>query len=515
MQTSILNSGSVRYYLALGEDGKPIWKNAEAFRTAIARQRAMGKKYADILAIPKFNDAGTHVDWYIPFEPTSPNGDYDIVSWNSASEDEKRKARILLHEFESRLEDYGETISGQALTSDKKLFGHFITGTNDRLELPAIHFPDTTNLFIVDGKPVITFWGFAKQGSYPSGKPFDILDPKPVIKDQAPTRNFSNANTETSSFKTKVEVEEKHNIKNCLLHYHLDKLLWWALGALLFLLLLYLLWWLFFARGKFGLFQAFPELCKGSLNPVTLFDDTQHELNVPNNVELVDPMRTSANGVVVPSGELVPASGVAPTDTLLQDDAANAKVETDQQEPPAQPAEVPLPEELQSDETRSPDEPQTPSDNKGNEGEENQATVPPVDPQIPQDNNPTPTVKPIDLDSVVNSDISSLNGTWHSRSGIQDVKTGKPLNISYDFKDGDVKVKINRNDKVTCEGSSKGALQNGKLTIGGSNKAKCSDGTTYDLPSVTCSKEANGKTKCRGGYNGKNNLEDFNMSLYR
>lgn len=43
--------------------------------------------------------------------------------------------------------------------------------------LPAIHYPDESCIYIVNGEPVITFWGFLNAGSKLTGSPFDGLKP--------------------------------------------------------------------------------------------------------------------------------------------------------------------------------------------------------------------------------------------------------------------------------------------------------------------------------------------------
>lgn len=46
---------------------------------------------------------GNIVDWYIPFDSTQSDGQYDIVPWTSASESEQEEALILLKSSKIRL----------------------------------------------------------------------------------------------------------------------------------------------------------------------------------------------------------------------------------------------------------------------------------------------------------------------------------------------------------------------------------------------------------------------------
>ena len=261
MATRLLNSGDLRNYQAIGEDGVLVWQRADAFRASIENSSILGEHYARCLATPRFSSDGTHVDWFVPFQSNRADGDYEVVSWNAASPDEKARALKKFEELEEKFLNFGYNLEARSLSSNDKLFAHFLTGNNKaNIVLPAIHYPDENCIYIVNGEPVITFWGFLNAGSKLTGSPFDGLKPvgnfahnKTGVGTTIATSTAAHIGTATTAT-TAATVARSH--KWC-----------WILGLLLLLLLLplllYLLWWFFFARGL-PLFKVFPD---ASLEP--------------------------------------------------------------------------------------------------------------------------------------------------------------------------------------------------------------------------------------------------------
>ncbi|MBO6258047.1 MAG: hypothetical protein J6M93_01750 [Succinivibrio sp.] len=567
MRTAQLNSGSFKKYTAIGLDGSPVWHNAEAFRSALARDPKVGVKYANFLAEPKFNESNDRVDWYIPFESTRSDGQYSIISWNSASPAEKRAALVKLNEFEEKMSDFGLDIQARALTGDSKLFAHFLTGAGGGDELPAIRFPDESCIFIVDGQPVITFWGFIKAGSKPSGSPFASL-------------RSSAAGTTGSA--TKANKSRKGGFS-----------LWFWLLPLLFLLLLFLgyLLWHFLKAPGFPFGSVMPDFGNLSLDPVPslladgkerqelqreidrLYGTEQNRdgsvvIDVPeNNAGIRTDVRTDLNfrgtdGTAAVPGETdlnlqdpdtavtVPAAeGTVPdgtvTDGTVTDgtvtDGTTPQIQTDPIVPTDKternesldggdvPAEV-NPEtseavnndpavaadsNAQNNETAVPpvpdtkDESQTvtPDGAKTDEAVQNQGS------DASDANAGTATEKPLELtdQDVNNKNLNIIDGKWSSRSGLIDSQTGKPVNVQYDFKDGKGTATVTRSDGTKCVGQTSGKFNNGALEIDGAAEAKCADGKGYALPKIICKNE-NGKTKCQGAYSDNSRL---NMELFK
>lgn len=93
-----------------------------------------------------------------------------------------------------------------------------------------------------------------------------------------------------------------------------------------------------------------------------------------------------------------------------------------------------------------------------------------------------------------------LNGQWSVSGGIQDKATGKPLQLSYEFKNRNGQVTVTRSDGVKCLGQVDSGIQNANLSIVGNNQAICSDNTKYQLPKIQCKLGNNNQADCQGIY---------------
>lgn len=515
---TMLNSGSVKNYVPIGEDGRPVWSSADAFRQAIALAPALGRKYSDVLAVPRFSSGGEMVNWFVPFEPEDPAG-HQVVMWEAASPEEKRAAMSILNDFERRLNSFGHDLQQHALTADDKVFAHFLTGTSVTENLPAIHFPDINCVYIVDGRPVITFWGFLKRGADLSSSPFEDLRPKVT-----PRANSAAAENTTATVAA-VPWWKRHLLCLCLL-----PLLLALLG-----LLSYLLWWWLFARPlDLPLFETVPDLKNWSLEPVREEKDPAHQ---KITVSGVDTTVTPVDGVAAKDGEnLTDATVADPAVTDANSPADN----TDDTDKGADDALLPgenIPDEKTADNDAGDDAQKNDGDALDEASAQNDANAQKADehktaPDNSQDAvNKTDPVDPDNAGAAQNTDengnikldrsalnagnVQGLDGAWNTSSGLVDSRTGKPVSIKYRFKGGDGQAEITRSDGVKCQTASKGTAASGALSISG-GLASCSDGSSVQLPKVKCTPDADGKTSCVGVYdNGKGQTENVNMDLYR
>ena len=125
---------------------------------------------------------------------------------------------------------------------------------------------------------------------------------------------------------------------------------------------------------------------------------------------------------------------------------------------------------------------------------------------IPANNNATSPMsgnaKPLQIPtaSTQNGNVDFLNGRWNAGAGIQDKTTGKPLRLSYAFSDGVGQVQVQRGDGVQCTGDVSAKMQGNGLNIANKGVAKCSDGSSYQLPEVICKPGATSVADCQGGY---------------
>ena len=142
MAKTFLRSGNLDSVLALGENGQPVWTSALQIRETLRLRRQT--TLANCLAIPQVNERGDRLDWYAPF-----NG--KVKSWLGASDHERRQALELLTLNQQDL----QALSLRARDAENpamRLFGALLSKT--------LQFPDQQYVYLVDGKPVITFWGF-------------------------------------------------------------------------------------------------------------------------------------------------------------------------------------------------------------------------------------------------------------------------------------------------------------------------------------------------------------------
>jgi hypothetical protein len=102
-----------------------------------------------------------------------------------------------------------------------------------------------------------------------------------------------------------------------------------------------------------------------------------------------------------------------------------------------------------------------------------------------------------------------LDGQYSAGAGIQDRRTGKPLRLEYQLKDGKGQVTVHQADGSKCSGPVSATMKGGSLAIDSQGQAVCGDGSTYDMPKVSCRPGATTIADCTGGY-GK---EQFPMSM--
>ncbi len=174
MRTSLINSGPFKKYKAVMADGSPVWRRAADFRKMLEADPKVGKTYADMLAQPRFAEEADHADWYIPFEPENGKG-FRAVKWSEATDAGRKTAYEQLRDFQQRLAAFGLDIAARNISDPLHSYTHFLVDGGYNSTLPALHFPHQDCVYIVDGKPVVTFWGFCDAPAGLSFPPFDAL----------------------------------------------------------------------------------------------------------------------------------------------------------------------------------------------------------------------------------------------------------------------------------------------------------------------------------------------------
>ncbi|WP_145031278.1 SrfA family protein [Pantoea ananatis] len=142
MAKTFLRSGNLDAVLALGENGQPVYASALQIRETLRLRRQSA--LANCLAIPQTNERGDRLDWYSPFPGK-------VKSWMGASDYERRQALQHLTACQQDLQAISASASGEANPA-MRLFGALLG--------KSLQFPNQQYVYLVNGKPVITFWGF-------------------------------------------------------------------------------------------------------------------------------------------------------------------------------------------------------------------------------------------------------------------------------------------------------------------------------------------------------------------
>lgn len=498
MHSKILNSGKLYNYEALGEDGKAIWKNADAFIGAVGREITLGKECQEILAIPKLNPNNEVIEWYIPFEPI--NGDsYEVTAWENAPISERASLLNKLHEFENRFMTVGLEWEAKSVTKNNILFSHFLTGGSKLENLPAIHFPGQECVFIVDGKPVITFWGFVNKGNIPDGSPFKPLELPNQSNSEVPI--IDHADTVPMRSDEEDSSQESRPALSTTTHERKRKFwwLWWLLYPLLSLLLLslllYLLWYFWAGiRSNCTIFTVYPQIFSGSLTPnhyceyptIAMHQDEPEVTHIPEKD------KTEEN---LPKFEL--------NQPIIDENADNPSISI-----PLAAADVPPNTDADSKETESDFIPQTEEFNDSTSAREADK-LPTIDRPTsqPKIKVPDENLQSIDL----SGDDRGLDGRYRAISGLVESANNIPVKLEYNFDNGRGKVLLTQSNGVTCNGETTGDIKKNKLHILRTSNVKCTDGHYYNLPDIHCENDGN----CKGVYKKSGNKdENIFVELY-
>lgn len=549
MRSTILNSGPMNKYAPIGQDGVLVWKSAEAFRNALEGESQLGREITCFLAVPKASQGGEYLDWFIPFD-SAEGRDYEIIRWSSATLEEKKQALEKLEAMAKKLLNYGLDLKAMALTSNDKLFEHFINGTKEGEVLPALHFPDNDCLFIVDGQPVITFWGFTKNRLSVKGAPFAGLqrevNSKASSGSQAAGSPAAAAAASPSFFKQHLW---------CLLI---------PLLLLLLLLLLWLLWRYLFPQGINLGGLAVPPYeqsvsekrenlppSAASLEELLPKIDLK-SLEIEKNPDGTYIIRDNSGNVYTVDNKIV--EKLAEENLLHVDDAAISESASDA-DVLAKDALSDNRSEIASDKAKDSDKNDIDEQALNNTEDADEAAVADGtvsdsvkdagmdsaidgnkndadEPLNPNGNvkppllseassvakgDPFANTKPLNLSEsdIAKGSVNNLAGTWRVKSSIVNSSTNKPVNLQYSFdKNGKGKAVIEEQNGVKCYSDVEGKIVDGYLQISNESTAVCSDKSTYLMPKIKCKAGNNNDSSCEAIYSQGTKHEDrFNIEL--
>lgn len=437
MAKTLLRSGNFDDFLALGENGQTIFNAALQIRETLRLRKQ--QTLADALAIPQPDENREKIDWY------APNGG-TVISWAAATLQQREQALRYLETCLST----ARKLSKRCQQSDKssiQLFGILLEN--------VFRFPASQHLYLVDNKPVITFWGFsALNADYqedplaplratlipePEPEPDPIPEPEPVAMNE-PT---------LISFAPKEEV-------------HIDD----------------------------------PQPTIVTLSAV---EKPQQPAEAPTAAPRPAPVaaastwpkvvrRVAMVGIVLIA---IPAAWEPLSRYVLPLIAQNS-------EPAAQPSAAPEPAPVM-----------IPQPAFSSSLPLAQATV--VTPPAAEKDKPETTAAaevPISKDALVLPAASVkagttrfLNGNWRATIEFRDAISGKPPVLRYQINNNAGTVRLTLGDNTTCRTEiTSGLMQSGNLVIKNNGKARCSDGSRYTVPEVVCTQGLTGAAQCTGRF---------------
>ncbi|CNG74606.1 virulence factor [Yersinia intermedia] len=479
IQGPLLRTGNNSSFKALGETGYPVFKMAFQLREAIYRLDD-GRDLARHLAVPQNDQGGDRTDWYSSFAG-------DVIPWSGATESERASARQQFSEFHMAVQALSEqmlNVEKSGAGGDRQVFAQLLKS--------VVHFPDDEFLYLVNGVLVITFWGFIQ----PTGKPrhpMHWLQPSSVPV-QTPVAPLAQPLAQTAS----PHIHTTESVTRTR-RWNWRWLIWLLLALFFFALLLGLLRGcapslslpvlLGFSGEKTSSQPVMAGNSKAldgnpSVSPSVNVPITTDETNAATHVPVAG--STDVNQALDGAhphakGDYAAADAPAPVATDTASDAlelvSNGKV------PATEPVANTVPSAIPETQDNEPQKPDVVAN-----------TVPPV---IPAQGEPLtlPAALP-------DGQAQFLNGQWRVNGGIQDKLTGRPLQLQYNFDQGNGTVSVRQTNGVTCTGAAKGRVQQGALNITNPEQMKCSDGSNFIGPTIECRSPASGRADCVGNNDG-------------
>ncbi|EPF17012.1 Uncharacterised protein [Cedecea davisae] len=441
MAKTLLRSGCLDDFLALGENGQAVFDSAFQIRETLRLRKQQA--VADALAIPQPNDEGDRVDWYSPQEGS-------VTSWAAASDEERRTALRYLDNCLSNVASLSARCQ-QAEKTSIRLFGALLE--------KALQFPGSQHVYLVNGKPVITFWGFVNLNQ---GARDDVLECLRAVEPREPEIAFIPEEVMPEPEPLPVVISEPEK----------------------------------------PLLEAPVALQASDESPVYSIGPAPANAAVVEETPEVQPQPASAPQArrrwLLPVAAVVALAVAVPVGYFLISGQQPAPVAVAQAEVVPQPG---APRPVQVVEVAKSSLPLTQAE----------VVVPPKPEPAPVAA-PEPEVIAVAADVPKNALIlpaealkigstKFLNGTWRAQINFSDPITGKPPSLRYQIANNKGSVRLVYGDNVVCKAEVfSGLHQSGALMIKTRGSARCSDGNRYPMPEVTCKTGSNGAAECTGRY---------------
>lgn len=434
MAKTLLRSGNLDDFQAVGGGGQAVFESALQIREALRLRKQQA--IVDCLAIPQVNDSGDRVDWYSPVEGS-------VISWKAADEDDRYRA---LRYLENTLASV-ESLSKKCLQSPKtaqQLFGSLLS--------KAFQFPGENFLFLVDGKPVISFWGFVNLNENARDDVLDCLreslipEPAPVVID---------------------DPEPEPEPEPVMTFEHADEPL---------------------------------------IAPSTVVRITPEELYEPEPAPVVaQPVQEPVPANIVKKRR-VPLWTLPVAAVIVA--AVAAPLLWPKQAPSAEPAPAPAPEPVEiapkpikAVEPLAMKLPLHQAEVVASKEKEAAPAAPAPQPApvvivaIPKD------AMVMEANQVKAGSTRFLNGTWRAILDVKDPVTGKPPSLRYQIQNNKGFARVVHGDNIVCRAEVfSGLHSNGELMIKSRGTARCTDGSRYPMPEVACKAGTSDIAECRARY---------------
>jgi len=426
---TLLRSGNLDDFQAVGGGGQAVFESALQIREALRLRKQQA--IVDCLAIPQVNDGGDRVDWYSPVDGT-------VFSWKAAEEDERYRA---LRYLENTLASV-ESLSKKCLQSPKtaqQLFGSLLSKT--------FQFPGENFLYLVDGKPVICFWGFVNLNENARDDVLDCLreslipEPAPVVIDDpepepepTPVITFEQADEPLVTPATSVRITE-----DALYEPEPPRMIVPTVAE-----------------------EPVPEIVPKKRRiplwslPVAavIVAAIATPLLWPKQAPSAEPVAVPAAPVAIAPKPIKPVEQLAMNLPLHQAEVLEPKV----QAPVAKPEPV-------------------------------------VIAAIPKD------AMVMEANQVKAGSTRFLNGTWRALLDVKDPVTGKPPSLRYQIQNNKGTARVVHGDNIVCRVEVfSGLHSNGELLIKTRGNARCTDGSRYPMPEVACKAGTSDVAECSARY---------------
>src|SRR5690242_10507073 len=497
MAGPLLTSEPLQRYRALGLAGDPVWRAAPQLRAAITQR--LSREHADLLAIPEADPSGRRIDWYAPF-------DGEVRRLADLGESERNSVAVSVQRLHGDLATLAESMEAPQRSGAERNFA--------RLLRNALTAPGEETLYVVDGKPVMTFWGFSADAALPGAfLPSAPVVPQPIAPAAATAAAAPEAVLASAPALAPAMVVERAT--------------WWQwlLLALLLLLLLAGLAYLLRpylphlesrleaeARDRALEFSVRQPVELQNVRLATLQQDNEN-LRI-ELARLTDALAHKggdcAAGLVVP-GTVI---GVVPDGKPIERGPAvdEKGKEIDLASKPDEKA----PDGSKPDAQKGPDNAQGPNDKGPNDkGPNDKGPNGPDKSMANKDkkkDEPKPMVVPPDAKQ--KQELGFLKGDWRSRTGLATATGEKDIRPSYTLDDkGKGKVSFVQHNGATCEAPAEARWDNGKLVIEEKSNPKCTDGHTYARNTVNCEVDKDGVAQCKGSQPG--DKRSYNVQIGR